>query len=341
VKALVFRGPGEMPVEDRADPRPGSGEVVVAVRASGICGSDVHGYGGATGRRRIGVVMGHEAAGDVLEVGPGVTSARPGDRVILRSILSCGRCDRCRHGQPNICLERQGMGMHFDGAYAERILVPETLLVPLPNSLSYEQGAIVEPLAVAMHAVNITPLDPVDTVVIVGAGAIGLLTLMVARHSGAGTIIVTDQDPHRLEVARRLGADHAIDVGRSDPVAAIAAATDGRGADVVFEAVGIDATVAQSVAVARPGGQVTWIGNSASVVELSMQQLVTRELTVRGAYGFVDEFEQAAEALAAGTIDGARLIERVAPLDEGPDLFRELAAGRLSAVKVLLCPNPT
>jgi L-iditol 2-dehydrogenase len=329
-----------MPIEDRADPRPASGEAVVAVRASGICGSDVHGYGGATGRRRIGVVMGHEAAGDVLELGRGVTSVRPGDRVILRSILACGRCDRCRHGQRNICLERQGMGMHFDGAYAERILVPETLLVPLPTSLGYEQGAIVEPLAVAMHAVNITPLEESDLVVIVGAGAIGLLTLLAARHRGAGSIIVTDQDPHRLEVARRLGADHAIDVRRSDPVAAIAAAADGRGAEGVFEAVGIGATVVQSVAVARPGGHVTWIGNSASVVELPMQQLVTRELTVRGAYGFVDEFEQAAEALADGTIDGGRLIEHVAPLDEGPALFRELAAGRLSAVKVVLRPSP-
>ena len=117
-----------MPLREHPDPSPGPGEVVVAVRAAGICGSDVHGFLGATGRRRVGVVMGHEAAGDVVEVGPGVTSVRAGDRVILRSILACGRCDRCRHGQPNLCLDRQGMGMHFDGAYAERIVVPESLV---------------------------------------------------------------------------------------------------------------------------------------------------------------------------------------------------------------------
>jgi L-iditol 2-dehydrogenase len=338
VKALVFRGPGSMPLEDRAEREPGPGEVVVAIRASGICGSDVHGFGGATGRRKVGVVMGHEAAGDVVAIGPGVENAAVGDRVVLRSILPCGRCDRCVHGQPNICLDRQGMGMHFDGAYAERIVVPDRLVVRLPASLSYEAGSLVEPLAVAMHAVGITPLDARDVVVVVGAGPIGLLTLLAARDQGAGSIVVTDRDPHRLEVARALGADAAIDVGRDDPVGAVMEATGGRGADVVFEAVGIAATVAQSIAVARPGGQVTWIGNSAPEVPLPMQALVTRELTVRGSYGFVDEFELAVGALAEGRIEASRLIERVARLEEGEDLFRELADGSLSAVKVVLTP---
>jgi L-iditol 2-dehydrogenase len=263
VKALVFRGPRSMPLEDRPEPAPGPGEVVVAIRASGICGSDVHGFGGATGRRKVGVVMGHEAAGDVVAIGRGVENAAVGDRVVLRSILPCGRCDRCVHGQPNICLERQGMGMHFDGAYAERIVVPDRLVVPLPATLTYEHASLVEPLAVAMHAVTITPLERHDVVVIVGAGPIGLLTLLATRDAGAGSIVVTDRDPHRLDVARALGADRVVDVGGEDPVAAVLDATGGRGADVVFEAVGVAATVAQSIAVARPGGQVTWIGNSA------------------------------------------------------------------------------
>jgi len=339
VKALVYRGPGEMPVEDRPDPVPGPGQVVVAIRASGICGSDVHGFTGTTGRRRVGVVMGHEASGEVVAIGPEVTTTTVGDRVALRSILPCGVCDRCRHGQPNICEARQGLGMHIDGAYAERVLVPEGLLVPLPETLGYEDGALVEPLAVAMHAVNITPFELMDFVVIVGAGAIGLLTLLAARQRGAGSIIVTDRDPHRLGVARMLGADQAIDVSVGDPIAAVAAATNGRGADAVFEAAGIAATVAQSVAAVRAGGHITWIGNSAPDVEMPMQQLVTRELTIRGAYGFVDEFEQAADALASGWIDARRLIECVAPLEDGPDLFRQLAAGSLSAVKVVLTPN--
>jgi len=136
-----------------------------------------------------------------------------------------------------------------------------------------------------------------------------------------------------------MGADLTIDVGSTDPVAAIAAATEGRGADAVFEAVGVSATVAQSMAIARPGGQVTWIGNSAPVVEMPMQALVTGELTVRGAYGFTDEFEQAADALAAGWIDARRIVECVAPLEEGPELFRRLGDSSLAAVKVVLTPN--
>jgi L-iditol 2-dehydrogenase len=153
MRALVFTGPGEMPMQERPDPKPERGQVVVAVRAAGICGSDVHGYLGATGRRRPGVVMGHEAAGDVIAIGPDVTSVKDGDRVALRSILPCGRCERCRRGQPNICTDRRGMGMHFDGAYADQILVPDWLLLALTETVSYEDCALIETLAVAMHAV--------------------------------------------------------------------------------------------------------------------------------------------------------------------------------------------
>jgi L-iditol 2-dehydrogenase len=339
MKALVFAGPGEMPLQEHPDPTPGPGEVVVAIRAAGICGSDVHGFLGATGRRRPGVVMGHEAAGEVVEVGPAVASVRTGDRVILRSILPCGRCEACRRGQPNICTDRKGMGMHFDGAYAERIAVPESLLLPMPDTLSYQEGALVEPLAVAMHAVNITPFALMDFVVVVGAGAIGLLTLLAARLRGAGSIVVTDRSAHRLAVARSLGADLTVDVSTHHAVELIRAATGGQGADAVFEAVGVAETAAQSLLSVRSGGHVTWIGNSAPLVELPMQELVTREVTLRGSYGFREEFEQAADALAAGTIDVQHLIERLAPLEEGSDLFRELGSGELDAVKVVLTPN--
>jgi L-iditol 2-dehydrogenase len=328
-----------MPLEERPEPVAGPGQVVVAVRASGICGSDVHGFTGSTGRRRVGVVMGHEAAGGVIAAGEGVERLHAGDRVVLRSILPCGQCDRCRQGQPNLCLERLGLGMQIDGAYAERVVVPEAMADPIPDELSFEDAALVEPLAVAMHAVGLAPFGPADTVAIVGAGPIGLLTLLAIRRRGAGRILITDRDPHRLGLARSLGADEAIDVSAGDPVERVLAATDGRGADAVLEAVGIAPTVAQSIAIARPGGTVTWVGNSAPEVPVAMQQVVTRELTIRGAYGFVDEFAAAIGALAAGWPDAHRLIERTAPLEEGEALFRDLAAGTVPAVKVVLVPN--
>lgn len=254
VKALVFVGPGVMTVTERPDRRPDRGEVLIAVRASGICGSDIHGYLGLTGRRQPGTVMGHEAAGEVVEIGPEVGGARVGDRVVLPSILPCGRCEPCREGRSNVCEHRRGLGMQFDGAYAERMVVPDALAVRLPDSLGYVEAAVVEPLAVALHALAITPLEPGDDVVIVGAGPIGLLTLLAVRLRGAGSVAITDRSPHRLELARALGADLAIDVGATDPVEAIRRATNGRGADVVLEAAGISATVAQSLVVARTGG---------------------------------------------------------------------------------------
>ena len=340
MRALVYDGPEQLHLEERPEPSPGPAEVVVAVRASGICGSDVHGYLGTTGRRRPGVVMGHEAAGVVTAIGSRVRTVAPGARVALRSILPCGACDPCRHGRPNVCLNRRGLGMHLDGAYADAVVLPESALLALPDDLPFEQAALIEPLAVAMHAVDITPLALMDDVVIVGAGTIGLLTLTAARLRGAGRIFITDRSTHRLEVARALGADATIDVGAVDPVEVVLDATGGRGVDVVWEAVGSTPTVGQSLAVARLGGNVTWIGNSDPQVEVGMQELVTKELTVRGAYGFIDEFDRAAAALAGGRVDVRPLIERVAPLDEAIELFAALAHGRLDAVKVVLTPVP-
>jgi L-iditol 2-dehydrogenase len=338
-RVLVFEGPWQMPLHERPSRDPGPGEVAVTVRAAGICGSDVHGYVGATGRRRPGVVMGHEASGEIRAVGDGVSSVVPGDPVALRSILPCGECASCGRGRGNVCENRRGLGMHLDGAYADEVIVPEALVLPLPAAVSFEQAAMIEPLGVSMHAVNVTPFGPDDDVAIIGAGAIGLLALLAVRDRGAARIVVTDRSRHRLALAQQLGADVAIDVSKGDPSAAIRAATDARGADAVIEAVGIAATVQQSLSGARIGGNVTWVGNSAPTVEIGMQDVVTRELTIRGAYGSTTEFDEAAELIAQGRIDVRPLIEQVAPLEDGPSLFRALGEGRLDAAKVILQPG--
>ncbi|HEY3522390.1 MAG TPA: alcohol dehydrogenase catalytic domain-containing protein [Candidatus Limnocylindrales bacterium] len=340
MKALVYEGPWQMPVHDVPAPQPRRGEVVVAIRASGICGSDVHGFVGSTGRRRAGIVMGHEAAGEVSAVGADVDGLRAGDRVALRSSLACGECDECRAGRSNACSKRLGLGTDFDGAYAEAVAVPAALAVPLPDGVSYEQAAVIEPLAVALHAVELTPFGPDDDVAIIGAGAIGLLALLAVRDRGAARIVVTDRSRHRLALAHRLGADVTIEAQKGDPAAAIREATDGEGAAALIEAVGIAPTVEQSLAAARTGAHVTWVGNAALTVQVPMQDVVTRELTIRGAHGSSVEFDQAARLIASGRVDVRPLIERVAPLEDGPSIFRALGEGRLDAAKVILEPAP-
>jgi L-iditol 2-dehydrogenase len=197
---------------------------------------------------------------------------------------------------------------------------------------------MVEPLSVALHAVNRTPMELMDTVVIVGAGTIGLLTLLAARLKGAGRVIVTDLSQHRLDLAKELGADVVVNIKEQDPVAVVKEATGGAGADAAIEAVGIGPTVQQALAVTRIGGNITWIGNSAPDVTLNMQQVVTREITIRGTYGFNEEFGLAIEALRLGRIDVRPLIERVAPLEDGPGLVHDLAKGTLDLAKAVLKP---
>lgn len=339
MKALVFEGAWQMTLREREAPQPGPGEVVVAVKAVGICGSDVHGYMGLTGRRLPPMVMGHEFGGVVSAVGEGATRARVGQKVIVQPLITCGQCANCRAGLPNICLNRSGLGMlRTDGAMAEAVRVPERLLYPMPENMRWEESALVEPLAVAMRAVNQTPLTLMGTLVIIGAGTIGLLTLLAARLRGAGQVIMTDLSPHRLALAQALGADVVVNVREGDAAAIVAERTNGQGAQAVIEAVGVAASVKQSLALVRTGGHITWIGNSEPEVPVNMQQVVTRELTIRGTYGFAEEFGRSIQAIDSGRVDVTPLIERVAPLADGPQLMHDLAKGTLDAAKVVLRP---
>jgi L-iditol 2-dehydrogenase len=337
VRALVYEAPWQLVLREVDRPVPAPGEALVAVRASGICGSDIHGYTGSTGRRVPPLVMGHEVAGEVLEVGEGVEGYGAGSRVVIRSVESCGRCHPCRSGRATICLRRRSLGIHIPGAYADALVVPAGLLVPLPADVPWELGALVEPLAVAMHAVDVTPIPLLETVVVIGAGPIGLLAVLAARAAGAGRIIVTDRNSRRLAVAEALGAATVVDA--DDAVDTIRRLAGGHGAPAVLEAVGVAATARRSLAVAAPGASVTWLGNSEPVVELEMQDFVGRELTLRGAYGSDREFGRAIEAIASRRIDVAPLVEHRAPLEDGPRLMHELATGRLDALKVVLEPS--
>ena len=338
MRALVYEGAWQMPLREIDPPIPGPDDVIVAVQAAGVCGSDVHGFTGSTGRRTPGIVMGHEFTGSISSVGSRVQAYGIGDRVVVQPLTTCGACPMCLAGRPNVCFSRTLIGMHTHGAYAELVRVPHHQIYRLPDTMSWEHGSLAEPLSVALHAVNLTPLTLMDTVVIVGAGTIGLLALLAARLKGAGRIIVTDLSTHRLALARHLGADIVVNVGEQDPLAVVQEATGGAGADATLEAVGISATVQQALAVTRIGGSITWIGNSAPDVTLNMQQVVTREITIRGSYGFNQEFAVAIDALCLGRINVTPLIERIVPLEEGSQLVHALATGSLDVAKVILTP---
>ena len=336
MNALLYRGPWMMPLEELNEPLPEAGQVVVDVQAVGICGSDVHGFTGSTGRRTPGIVMGHEFAGTISRLGPDVDSYTRGDEVIVMPLYSVAEgvdpypINRSPH--------RRLTGMNEHGAYAQQVAVRTSQLFPKPAGVSWQRAALCEPLAVTLHAARITPINPMQKVAVIGAGPIGLLAMLVARLKGAGTIFITDRSAHRLALAEELGADVVINVDETDAAAAIQEMTGG-GVDVAFEAVGITPTAQQSINAVRNGGHITWIGNSARTIELDMQSVVTREMTVRGTYGFDEtDFAAAIEALACGRLQVDPLVEKIAPLAHGPEIFRQLAAGESELVKVILQP---
>ncbi len=331
MKALMYRGPWKMPVEELEEPTPTAGKVVVDVEAVGICGSDVHGFTGNSGRRTPGIVMGHEFAGTISEMGPETDGFEVGDGVVVMPLFSVAA-----GGDPypiNLSPHRRLTGMNEHGAYAQRVAVRATQLFPKPAGLSWQRAALCEPMAVTLHAARITPINPMQKVAVIGAGPIGLLTMLAARLKGAGTVIVVDRSVHRLELAEELGADAVINVDETDAAAVIQEMTDG-GVDAAFEAVGITPTAQLSVEATRNGGSITWIGNNAPMIEVDMQSIVTREMSVRGSYGFDEtDFAAAIEALSSGRLNVDPLVE-----EDGPEMFRGLAAGETDLVKIILKP---
>lgn len=326
MQALVYQAPWKMTVEDVPRPVAGPGEVVIDVKAVGICGSDVHGYTGSTGRRTPPMIMGHEFSGIISAVGAGVTQAKEGDAVVATPIFPF-----------NGIGQRKVLGVFSTpGAYAEQVVVHESMLLPKPANVSWRQAAMCEPLSVALHAISRTPIPLMGTVVIVGAGTIGLLAMMTARLAGAGKIIMSDMSAHRLEMAEELGADLVINIKNQDPVQTILDYTNGKGVDAAIEAVGISAAVQQAHKVTRNGGHITWIGNSARMIEIDMQEVVARELSICGTYGFQSEFPLALDAIASGRINVEPMMEKIAPLAEGPQIMDDLAAGRIDLVKAIL-----
>jgi len=343
MKALVLKDYMKFSYEDAPTPQPGAGEVLVAVKACGICGSDVHGMDGSTGRRRPPIIMGHEAAGVIEEAGGAANGWKRGDRVTFDSTISCGACAFCRRGQINLCNNRRVLGVSCEeyrrpGAFAEHVAVPERVLYRLPDGLSYENAAMVEPVSIAFHAVRRCPPVLNDTAVVVGAGMIGLFVIQALRLAGCGKIIAVDVVPDKLKLARDLGASHTVNSGAEDAAARVQDLTGGLGADLAVEAVGMPQTVEMAVRCVRKGGSVTLVGNVSPRVELPLQVAVTRELTLYGSCASSGEYPACLDMLSSGSIKTAPICSAVAPLADGASWFDRLYRKEPGLLKVILQP---
>jgi L-iditol 2-dehydrogenase len=346
MKALLLSAYKKLEVTELPRPVPGPEEVVVQVAACGICGSDVHGYDGTSGRRIPPIVMGHEAAGVIAEVGPEATSFKPGDRVTFDSTVYCGECDYCRSGQVNLCDFRQVVGVSCGdyrraGAFAEYVVVPQRILYKLPDALSFPEAAMLEAVSVALHAVRLSEFKGGETVLVIGAGMIGLLTLQAARAGGASRVIVADVDATRLRMAKEMGADEVVQLSGAELVAEVMHLTAGKGADVALEAVGRNETVSAAIDSVRKGGTVTLIGNISPEVTLPLQKVVTRQIRLQGTAASAGEYPQAIELMTSGKIRVKSLITAVAPLTDGPQWFERLYAREPNLMKVVLEPSQT
>jgi L-iditol 2-dehydrogenase len=344
MKSLLLSEYNHLEIADMPLPPVGPDEVLVRVEACGICGSDVHGYDGSSGRRIPPIVMGHEAAGTVAAVGSQVRGYAEGDRVTFDSTVYCGHCSFCLSGDVNLCDNRQVIGVSCGdyrrhGAFAEFVVVPERILYHLPATISFAQAAMLEAVSVALHAVRVSEARGGETALIIGAGMIGLLTLQAARAAGCSPVLVADVDATRLELARQAGADGIIDSKSANLLAEVHKHTGGRGVDLAFEAVGRNETVAAAIDCTRKGGTVTLVGNIQPEVTLPLQKVVSRQIRLQGSCASAGEYPQAIELVANGKIIVGSLITAIAALEEGPRWFERLHAGEPNLMKIILTPR--
>ena len=344
MKALELTEYRKLIFRDGVDvPRPADDELLVRVRSVGICGSDIHGYDGSTGRRIPPVIMGHEASGEVVEAGARCERFAAGDRVTFDSTLNCGECSYCRRGRINLCTGRRVLGVSCDeyrqnGAFAEYVVVPERATYRLPDAVSFDHGAMVEPVSIAVHAVNLTPRTVGDSVLVVGAGLIGLLTVQVLRSAGYGPIIVSDIAEERLAKARELGADITLDARSTDVPAAVVEASGGLGAASAIDAVGSEVSADAAIHSVRRGGFITLVGNLSPKIAVPLQYIVNRELTVQGSCASSGEYPACLDLIERGAIDLDGMISERIGLEEGAKWFERLHAGAPEVFKVIMHP---
>lgn len=330
--ALLLKEYMKLEMVQMDEPEIGADDLLVRVRACGICGSDVHGLDGSTGRRIPPLVMGHEAAGVVERVGANVKNFAKGDRVTFDSTIYCGNCSFCARGDVNLCDNRMVLGVspgeyRRHGAFAEFVAVPQRITYKLPDSLSFEQAALIEAASVAVHAVNLSDITLGDRAVVIGSGMIGVLTVQALRAAGCAHVIVVDPVESRLQ--------GAVDSGATEVRTSAEGITN---ADVVIECVGANESVQAAIACVRKGGTVTLVGNVKPRVEIPLQAVVSRQIRLQGSCASNGEYPAVIELMARGAIRVDSLISAVAPLKEGAQWFDKLYRREGNLMKVILQP---
>jgi L-iditol 2-dehydrogenase len=343
MKALVLREYKKFSYENFERPSPGDGEVLIRVEACGICGSDVHGMDGSTGRRIPHIIMGHEAAGIIEELGKNVSGWSVGDHVTFDSTVYCGECDYCRQGRVNLCDNRMVLGVSCNeyrrhGAFAEYVTVPARILYRLPDSVTFEQAAMVEALSIAVHAVSRVEMQQAATAMVVGAGMIGLLVIQSLRAAGVDEVWAVDIDDAKLEMANKMGAAVALNPSKTNMVNEVHSRAKG-GLEIAIEVVGATPSIQTAVRSVRKGGDVVLVGNVSPLIDLPLQEVVTREITLHGSCASAGEYPKCLDLIGDKKVDVDFLISKVAPLSEGAEWFNRLYTKDPGLMKVILKPG--
>lgn len=343
MKALVLTANSRLEYMDWPDPVPAANEVLVQVQACGICSSDVLGMDGRTGTRIPPIIMGHEAAGKIVELGKEVKGWSVGTPVTFDSALYPLDDWFSRKGFANLCDDRVALGVSCaecsrHGAFAQLVAVPHHILYRIPDGVSYNQAALAEPAAIAAHAVSLMPVQLNDSVVVVGAGIIGLCLIQILANTGCGKIIAVDLFADRLQMALDLGAEVALQADDSGIADIVLQHTSGHGADLAFDAAGNSRSFRQAVSSVRKGGAVGLVGNLIRHVELDLQEVVTRQIRLQGCFGSNGEYPIILDMIQRSCLDMDSLISAVAPLAEGAEWFKRLYHKERNLFKVLLQP---
>ncbi len=340
MKAGIFYGPQDIRIDEIDVPSIEPGQVLVDVKTSGICGSDIHRYFGDWETPKVGVATGHELCGVVVEVGEGVTKVVVGDRVCAECFSHCGNCTFCRIGRYNLCDNVSFLSLEGRGGFAEYSLLTETSLYKLPESLSFEEGALIEPLAVSYRSTIRTQADHQDRVAILGAGTIGLLCVASAKAIGVGEIIVGAKYEHQAEMAEKLGADHVVLVSSQDLKKEVKSISED-GVDAVVDTVASEQTFKDALEIVRKAGTVCLVGGYTRTLNVSLKPIVSKELRLLGSLcysysGMKKNFEASIKIVDSKRVDVTSIVTHRFPLENIKEAFRIAADKTSGSIKVLL-----